>query len=148
MWQQFWENIKMDQNIEQILGAKGVKPTAMRNLVLDLLLKQKTAVSLAEMEKELSPVDRITVYRTLKTFEEHGLVHSVEDGTGATKFALCDTSCMSTSHQDLHIHFHCIRCKSTVCLPAVSIPLISLPDKYQSLETELLVKGVCPDCAG
>ncbi|HXI01168.1 MAG TPA: hypothetical protein VNI52_12950 [Sphingobacteriaceae bacterium] len=96
----------MDKNIEEKLLEKKINPTAMRLLVLDFMLQQKGALSLTDIEKGLAPADRITIYRSLKSFEEHGLVHSIDDGTGAPKYALCVDDCDTVAHHDLHVHFH------------------------------------------
>lgn len=131
---------------EQKLIQKNVNPTAMRILVMDLLLEQNCAISLSEIEKGLLPADRITIYRTIKTFEEKGLVHVINDGTGSPKYALCLDECSTSEHHDLHVHFYCISCKETSCLPDSKIPAVSLPDGFSSLETELVVKGICKQC--
>ena len=137
----------MKKNLEKILTAKAVSPTAMRLLVLDILIKQKTAISLSDLENSLKHSDRITLYRTLKTFEEKGLVHRIEDGTGAAKYALCEEDCSAEHHQDLHIHFYCTSCKETFCLPGTSIPQVSLPQNFQLMEINLTAKGICEHCA-
>jgi Fur family ferric uptake transcriptional regulator len=137
----------MIPGIEQQLINKKIQPTAMRLLILDYLLKQSSTISLSDVEKGLAPVDRITVYRTLKTFEEHGLVHSIEDGTNATKYALCKEDCDAERHHDLHVHFYCTVCKETFCLPKTSIPEVALPDKFQFQEMNLVVKGICSNCS-
>ena len=136
----------MYKDLENSLVAKNINPTSMRLLVLDYLKRHKHAVSLTEIEKGLQPVDRITVYRTLKTFEKKGLVHSIEDGTGAPKYALCKDDCDTTSHHDLHVHFHCNVCAETFCLPNTALPVILLPDGFQSNEMNLVVKGTCNQC--
>jgi Fur family ferric uptake transcriptional regulator len=136
----------MRSGIEQRLQAKGIKPTAMRNLVLDYLVNQDSAISLTELERALSPVDRVTVYRTLKTFEDHCLVHSIDDGTGASRYALCKEDCDDSPHHDLHVHFHCSKCNETYCLPKTLIPPIDLPHGFKEDEMSLLVKGVCQKC--
>ena len=119
----------------------------MRLLVLDLLLRQASAISLSDIEKALLPADRITIYRTIKTFEEKGLVHIIDNGTGTPKYALCQDDCDANEHHDLHVHFYCITCKETFCLPDSKIPDITLPSKFNSLEMNLLVKGTCDQCA-
>ncbi|SEM80932.1 Fur family transcriptional regulator, ferric uptake regulator [Mucilaginibacter gossypiicola] len=134
------------KELEKQLQEKQIKPTAMRLVVLDYLLKQTSAVSLTDMEVSLKKTDRVTLYRTVKTFEEHGLVHRVEDGTGVTKFALCQPDCTANGHHDLHIHFYCTNCKETHCLPRTHIPEIMLPDGYDRQEINLLVKGLCAAC--
>lgn len=137
----------MKTGIEQRLEAKGIKPTAMRNLVLDYLSNHLSAISLTELEKALTPVDRVTVYRTLKTFEEHCLVHAIDDGTGSSRYALCKEDCDDSPHHDLHVHFYCSQCTETYCLPKTLIPSVGLPEGFKQDEMSLLVKGVCQKCS-
>src|SRR5688572_18057217 len=103
----------MANDLDKRLVQKDVKPTAMRLLVLQYLAKQTHSVSLNDIEAEMNHSDRITVYRTLKTFQEKGLVHRIEDGTGSAKFALCYDECEVSCKHDLHIHFYCTSCKET-----------------------------------
>jgi Fur family ferric uptake transcriptional regulator len=132
--------------LENRLVQKQINPTAMRLLVLDFLEKQSTAVSLTDMELSMEPLDRVTLFRTIKTFEEHGLVHRIEDGSGATKFAICAADCDARQHHDLHVHFYCNHCKETFCLPKTHIPEVELPENYLAVERELIVKGICALC--
>jgi len=120
----------------------------MRLLVLEYLLKQAAAVSLSDLEAHFERADRVTLYRSLKTFEEKGLVHSIDDGSGAVKYALCPASCSSQQHHDLHVHFFCHHCRETFCLPKSRIPDIALPDNFRTEEVSLLVKGTCGTCSG
>lgn len=130
---------------ENTLEQKKVRPTAMRLLVLETLQKQKAAISLQDLELAFEKADRITLYRTLKTFQKKGLIHSIEDGTGATKYALCQEGC-ECAPEDMHLHFFCTSCEGTFCLPKLKIPEISLPEGFVPVETNLLVKGVCANC--
>ncbi|GAB2452695.1 Fur family transcriptional regulator [Hymenobacter qilianensis] len=136
----------MAHPLEDTLIAKQITPTAMRLLVLDVLVQHAAALSLADVEELLGHADRITVHRTLKTFTDKGLVHRIEDGSGAVKFALCEPSCTPEHHQDLHVHFFCTRCRETACLPTVAVPVIRLPGTYQVQETSLVMKGLCERC--
>jgi Fur family transcriptional regulator, ferric uptake regulator len=133
-------------NAEQKLNDRNITPTAMRILVLDSLLNQHAAVSLRDIEKSLEPADRITIYRTLKTFSEKGLIHIIDDGTGSPKYALCPDDCDANQHHDLHVHFNCVVCKETFCLPNTRIPDIMLPDDFSQTEMNLVVKGICSNC--
>lgn len=134
------------KELEVRLLEKNINPTAMRLIVLNYLLKQVNAVSLTDMEMELEKTDRVTLYRSIKTFEEHGLVHRIDDGTGVTKFALCQHACTAEGHHDLHVHFYCNNCGETHCLPKTQIPEVKLPAGYERQETTLLVKGICAAC--
>jgi Fur family transcriptional regulator, ferric uptake regulator len=136
----------MNDSLEQILSAKKINPTAMRLLVLEYLVKQITAVSLQDVERDFHHADRITLYRTLKTFEAKGLIHTIQDGTGAAKYALCTEACSDDEHYDLHLHFNCTRCGETYCLPKVNIPEVSLPNRFVLEELNLTAKGICDRC--
>ena len=83
----------MLQDLDKTLKQKEIRPTAMRLLVLDYLRQQKAAVSLNNLESFFHRSDRITLYRTLKTFEVKGLVHHIDDGSGSVKYALCPEDC-------------------------------------------------------
>lgn len=138
----------MNKAIEQRLSDHKVKPTAIRLLVMDYLLKQEAAISLTDLYEAFEKSDRVTLYRTLKAFEERGIIHSIDDGTGAPKYALCQEGCTCDFERDLHVHFHCRVCGETFCLPRYKIPEINLPEKFKAEEANLVVKGVCDRCAG
>jgi Fur family ferric uptake transcriptional regulator len=136
----------MIKEAEQILVQKDISPTAMRLLVLEFLLKQSSAISLSDVEKGLEPADRVTLYRVLKKFEEKGLAHSIDDGSGVPKYALCAEDCVAGHHHDLHVHFFCNACRETSCLPKSKIPQVILPEGFASEEVNLMVKGTCRKC--
>ena len=119
----------------------------MRLLVLEYLLNQSSAVSLQDLENDFQYSDRITLYRTLKTFEEKGLVHKITTGADAVKYALCSEGCGSGEHYDLHLHFYCTSCKETFCLPKVKVPDVSLPNRFTVEELNLTAKGICDRCS-
>jgi len=132
-------------NIEKILTSKNIKPTAMRELVLKVLITRTSAINLSELESEFDKADRITLYRTLKTFEEKKLIHTIDDGTGSIKYALCKAGCQCEPC-DLHVHFYCTKCNRTFCLTDIPIPTINLPSDYSIKSTNMVVKGLCPGC--
>jgi Fur family ferric uptake transcriptional regulator len=135
----------MKKEIDNKLNLKNIKPTAMRELVLDILTEQKMAISLSDLEQKFHKSDRVTLYRTLKTFEENKLIHSIDDGTGAVKYALCKESCQCHP-EDLHVHFFCLKCQHTFCLSDIPIPSINLPVNFSIKTVNMVVKGVCANC--
>ena len=118
----------------------------MRILAFRFLAQKKAAVSLTEMEAFFERSDRTTLYRTLKTFEENGIVHQINDGRGGLKYALCHDGCDFKVHNDLHLHFHCTRCSQTQCLTEHKIPPITLPKGYSVRDMDLVVNGLCNKC--
>lgn len=137
----------MIRALEENLKSHEIKPTAMRLLVLEYLLERDAAVSLTDIYEAFEKSDRTTLYRTLKVFEENGMVHSIDDGTGVPKYALCEDGCKCEIERDLHLHFHCRVCGQTKCLTSYKIPNIELPERYQPEEANLVVKGVCDVCS-
>ena len=102
---------RLRQMLEQRLENRNIKPTAMRLLVLKQLVESGAALSLKDLEAKFERADKATLYRTLKTFEASKLIHSIEDGSGSVKYALCADEC-ECEPQDQHIHFHCVDCGS------------------------------------
>jgi len=135
----------MNDDIDKKLELKNIRPTAMRELVLQVLSEQKTAISLPELERKFEKADKATLYRTLKTFEENKLIHSIDDGSGSVKYALCQDSC-ECHPEDLHVHFLCTKCKQTYCLNDIPVPLLKLPTSFTLESVNMVVKGVCSNC--
>ncbi|HPT22002.1 MAG TPA: Fur family transcriptional regulator [Bacteroidales bacterium] len=131
----------MDNKLVQ----RHIKPTAMRELVLKVLLEQKAAISLGDLENQFQKADRVTLYRTLKTFEEKKLIHSIDDGTGSIKYALCLDSCQCNP-SELHVHFKCEKCNKTFCLNDVPVPEVKLPAGFILKNINMVVKGICAPC--
>ncbi|MEH6679497.1 MAG: transcriptional repressor [Sediminicola sp.] len=134
--------------IEKLLEDRKVRPTAMRILIYKFMAQTETAVALTDIEGAFARADRTTLYRTLKTFEEKGIVHQIDDGTGISKFALCEAGCNCSVEQDLHLHFHCSNCQETICLTEHKIPHINLPEGYITENANLVLKGICEKCSG
>lgn len=136
------------ETIEQVLESKNIRVTAMRLLIYKYLAKKQVAVTLTDIENAFAKADRTTLYRTIKTFEEKGIAHQIDDGTGIVKYALCEQDCNCEIETDLHLHFHCNICNETVCLTEHKIPQIKVPDGFISENINLVVKGICDKCSG
>ncbi|WP_068597939.1 Fur family transcriptional regulator [Vaginella massiliensis] len=133
------------ENLEEMLQKRNINPTSMRILVLKKLLKTEVALSLNDLDSQLDQADRSTIFRTLKTFEEHKLIHAIEDGTGAVKYALCESNCLCTP-EFAHAHFHCTICQNTFCLRKVHLPEIVLPKNFEVEQSSIVLRGVCDHC--
>jgi Fur family ferric uptake transcriptional regulator len=137
----------MEQNANQILSNFKLRVTPVRMHILALFLESDFAISHTDIDQEINAsLDRITVYRTLKTFLKKGLIHQVPDDRGIMKYALCSEACSPASHSHDHVHFKCLKCGQTNCLN-ISIPSIKLPQGYASNDTTVLIQGVCKHCS-
>ena len=135
----------MKTEIENKLLQKNIKPTSMRLLVYEILLKHIKAMSLYEIEHQFDNVDLSTIFRTLKTFQDKCIIHSIDDGTGAVRYALCEDGC-TCNPNDLHVHFLCSKCNQTHCLKDIPIPNMNLPDGFSFESANFVIKGICSKC--
>jgi Fur family ferric uptake transcriptional regulator len=131
---------------EKILKDHGLRLTNGRKEVLDVFLNKKFAISHSFLEDQLKQNhDRVTIYRTLYSFVEKGIVHKVLDEGGSSKYALC-ASCSDHHHTHDHVHFKCEVCGQTNCLDDIHVPRFKLPEGYVSKETGILIQGICQNC--
>jgi Fur family transcriptional regulator, ferric uptake regulator len=131
----------------QLLKEHHLRSTSSRAAILSLFLQNDRALSYSDIEKKIADsYDRVTVYRTLKTFLDSGVIHKVLDDGGSLKYALCDIACSTSEHHHEHVHFKCTSCGQTSCLDQVAIPSIQLPNGYSATELNLLIQGVCDKC--
>lgn len=129
-----------------ILKKASLRVTPVRVQVLDLITNSNKALSSQDIEAELHDVDRITLYRTLKTFEKKGIIHEAMDGTNKTKYAMCIDECSEDHHHDSHAHFHCESCGKTVCVEDVTIPKVQLPEHLKITQANIILQGECDQC--
>lgn len=115
----------------------------MRMLVWDEARRQSEAFSLSDMERWMPTMDRSSIFRALKLFADHHLLHVIDDGCGLQKYCVC--RCGSEEHIS-HIHFTCHKCGRTYCMEDHAIPVVELPEGFRVTEVEYIVKGVCPNC--
>lgn len=131
----------------KLLKTFKLRSTPNRQAILHLFLKKDYALSHGDIEKEIDDnLDRVTVYRTLKTFLTKGLIHKVLDDEGSLKYALCNDHCTAAGHHHDHVHFKCTHCGQTNCLD-IEVPAIKLPRGYKASEVNLLIQGTCEHCS-
>ena len=76
----------MSQNIEQKCLSKGVKLTEQRKIIANVMSKSNDHPDVDELYKRVSKIDSkisiATVYRTVKLFDESGILikHEVKGG--------------------------------------------------------------------
>ncbi|MGY6563059.1 MAG: Fur family transcriptional regulator [Luteibaculaceae bacterium] len=129
-------------NVLKILDAKQLKKTQSRIAVLSQFATTKTALSHKDVEDNLGELfDRVTIYRILKTFEEHGIIHVIPT-EGSNKYALSK----SESENKQHLHFFCNSCKEVVCLHGVNINSISIPSNFSLESLVINASGICGKC--
>ena len=87
-------------------------------------------------------ISRDTVYRTLATLEDHGLIRRAEALSGSTRF---------DANTDRHHHFICTVCGDIKDFYSQSLNDLPIPKSVKSFgsieSAQVQVRGVCAACA-
>lgn len=134
----------MQEDIEKKLTNKHTQPTSMRILIYDILASRQEAISLTDIERYLPKADRTTIYRTLKTFEEKGIIHSIQEQS-TTKYKLCGDACDEQTHKDWHLHLYCKICKQVTCQEDIQLTQ-PIAANFRIDEVRFFAKGICAKC--
>ncbi len=92
---------------EDILNKIGLKKTEVRILLLDFLIKNKNPISASEIFLKLKKhkLDQVTIYRTLESFLEKGMIKKVDTGSREAQYEIID-------EKNDHHHMICIKCNT------------------------------------
>lgn len=133
------------QSAADILKQYAQRATDKRVALLELLMDSTKAFALSEIEKQLSiSIDRVTIYRTLHTFETIGLIIKVVDHKGTCLYMF-----NHKDHSDIsaHPHLRCRECERVFCLPCLPNEYLEGLKKYEIDEMYFLMEGTCPECS-
>ena len=129
-----------------LLRAAGLRRTPARVAVLGRIAAVGRPVSHAELQSEpdLGALDTITLYRTLTTLVEAGLVHRVHGIDGVWRYARQpgEDGCPGN-----HPHFLCTACGGMSCLLGQRMPRVSVPAGAQVSGRHFVAYGLCAACA-
>lgn len=131
------------EQIEKMLTEAGIRPTAIRNLVLKQIIAYGHTFTLAEMEEQLETIDKSTLFRTLSLFLEHKLLHEVDNGSASKLYCRCE--CKQQRHIS-HLHFTCTACGQTFCIKDINTSSIPHPKGFVVDQVNCVMKGLCPKC--
>ncbi len=131
----------------EILKYNRLSVTESRKKILDLFLANIGALAHADIEKNTGEqFDRVTIYRTLQTFVDKGIIHTIPTADNSVLYALCKDECEQGHHHDNHIHFICDACNITICIDHITIPELKLPKGFAPKRRDVVVSGICNRC--
>jgi Fur family ferric uptake transcriptional regulator len=132
------------QILSDILKRNGYSTTKPRRLIFELLYNQEPQSMHALYVKTGGKIDRASLYRIIRIFEQTGIVQRVYVGW-KYKIELTDIF--------LHHHHHisCLGCHKLIAIQedqAIEALIKELAVKHQVLATshQLEVQGYCKDC--
>mgnify|MGYP002813940016 CR=1 FL=1 len=136
---------RVEQKSESMLASASLYKTAPRVAVLDVLLNAGRPLTQGQIVQRLGkgPFDKVTIYRTLESFCEAGLVHKVflQDRCGYFEPA------QNCTEKQCHPHFTCTSCGGTSCMTDISLPMAKSPHKgFVIRRQRVQLEGLCPKC--
>ena len=130
----------MIQEATTLLKENGLKITQNRLDVLTVFLGSEKAFTLLDLEKIFSlKHDRSSLFRSLQTYYEKGILEKFCNATGTAIYTLNrhKPDCNGKSH------FKCNDCETVVSLPSLPSEYLQLLGKNKMETMNLLIEGVC-----
>ncbi|MFH1542735.1 MAG: Fur family transcriptional regulator [bacterium] len=130
------------KSLQEIIEDKGMRPSHQRLKVLEYLRDNRTHPTVDEiyqaLKKSLPTISKTTIYNTLYTFIEAGLVSEI-------------TVCCQEARYDYvtqqHAHFLCKDCGAVEDIVDIKYPKIGKEvDGHQVEDMMVYVKGICSKC--
>lgn len=134
-----------NQYFTDLLHDRNLKATKQRLQLLLNMQAYPSAMSYSAIQTAMDSMDRVTLYRTLDTLIEKGIIHQAFRENNQVYYAICGNSCSKHHHHHEHIHFKCVKCESVSCQELNNRIKITLPD-YEIHNVSIHVKGVCKLC--
>lgn len=131
--------------LTSLLKARKLKSTTARLKLLTVIASHETAVPYSIIQAELKDLDRVTLYRTLNTLLEKGIIHKALTAENDTYYAMCTHQCTSAAHNHEHIHFQCSNCNEVSCVPIPRPISIDVPNATVN-SIEIQATGLCSKC--
>ncbi len=129
------------EQVSRVLKDAGVRRSQSRLDVLSLLMGAEAALSHTDLMDAL-PVgtDRVTVYRTLQTLQDAGLVHMVNTHERGARFAA------SVRLPGQHAHLLCNDCGQVACVEEPAAVPLKEKKGWRIRRRQTVYYGTCPQC--
>lgn len=136
----------LDQKLHERLERSGLRLTPHRQLVYGVLLERRDHPTAEEVfiraKPAMAEISLATVYNCLEALVQCGLVRQVNLDRAPTRYC---------SNMQEHYHFYCDDCGGAydIDLPPNSPkPEVTVPKGFKPGRYEVVIRGLCPPCAG
>ncbi len=130
---------------KDLLKKRSLRATSTRIGVLNVIQSHKGATPYSQLKNALADTDRITLYRTLNTLLEKGIIHNAPSNNEETYYAMCGDTCSDKAHVHNHVHFQCTDCETITCQHLAKDVSIQLPN-FEIENVNILLTGKCSEC--
>ncbi len=131
--------------VKKLLSNRNLKATATRVELLQIIKNFESAIPYAKIQEQLKNTDRVTLYRTIQTLLDRGIIHKALTNKDETYYALCGSNCTVDTHAHDHVHFKCSICQNVTCQHLNEEITITLPD-FTIDKMQILLSGICNKC--
>lgn len=134
-----------DGKLRRMLKEAALYCTRARLAVLRVLMDASVPLRQDEISGRIAAekFDKVTIYRTLDSLVEAGLVHRAFMHERTWHFELAD----HCSERQCHPHFTCVGCGTTHCLTDTSVPMVRIADEgFVISRQQVRLEGYCPAC--
>jgi Fur family transcriptional regulator, ferric uptake regulator len=136
---------ELDDKARQMLRTTKLYCTEARVAILKVLMQAPCPLRQNQIAEDPTSktLNKVTIYRTLESLVQVGLVHRAFMHKRAWHFELAH-HCSKTQ---CHPHFTCLNCGQTHCLTGILIPMAKSPYKgFTISRQQVRLEGICPAC--
>jgi Fur family transcriptional regulator, peroxide stress response regulator len=134
------------QSFREMCESRGLAVTHQRQIIFQTLAEMRGHPSPEAVydlvRVHIPSISLATVYKNLKTFEEHGLIREVSPHHGSARF---ETNAVP------HHHLVCLRCKAIMDVPEADVGPVRMkkraPGGFRIERYNVEIFGVCGKCA-
>ena len=134
------------ETFRELCERHGIAVTHQRQVIFETLSSMHGHPSpeavYAKVKRQIPSISLATVYKNLKTFEEHGLVQELSPHHGSARFE---------TNAAPHHHLVCLRCKTILDVPAGDVEPVRLkrraPGGFHIKRYNVEMLGFCGECA-
>jgi len=134
-----------NQYFRELLQSRALKATNHRLNLLNKMQEYKSAMPYSALQESVKSMDRVTLYRTIESLKEQGIIHKAFQENNESYYAICGTSCDKDHHNHDHIHFKCIECDTVTCEQTIQSTEISIPGN-EIHKISIHIEGICKLC--
>jgi Fur family transcriptional regulator, peroxide stress response regulator len=139
--------MKIEPNFRELCRQSGLAVTHQRQVVFDSLAKMPDhhhpcpEEVYAEVRKLIPSISQATVYKTLHTFVEHGILRELSPHHGTLRVDI---------NTRAHHHLFCTRCKTVIDIDEGDLDPVKLrrrlPKGFRVDRVAVEVQGLCDEC--
>ncbi len=136
-----------NETIKEELKEKGIKNTKAKSVLLSILKSNERPMDVNSLHKEsqkLTPINLVTVYRTLEQFHEKGLVQEFLGKESTKQYEYIEQNAQA------HPHFSCEKCGELFCLKPLgfddALYYSNMAERHKVHSINITLSGVCEKC--